>query len=199
MERQILITFFYKYSYGIPPKTNNVIAHYTQNDLDLAKNILQRKYQYIFSDPITMSIVKSTTGQNGSYSYQNINGLEPDRKLMVKEALLNIIKCDENSFANILKQIIDYSFSGEASIFSRKIYSTSGTGVSNNIIDNTLVVISESTLNWINYPECSGYFPKNTGHNLSSDLAESVVINNQKYYLKEITLPQKMRSQAQGR
>jgi len=199
MERQILVTFFYKYSYGMPPQKSKVITHYTQNDLALARNVLQRKYQYIFSDPITMSIVKSTTGQNGSYSYQNINGLEPDRKLMVKEALLKIIKCDEKSFANILKQIIDYSFSAEAMYFSRKKYSTSGTGVTNNIIDNTLVVISESTLNWINCPECSGYFPKNAGLTISSDCFESVLINNQKYYLKEITLPQKMRSQAQDR
>jgi hypothetical protein len=199
MERQVLSTFFYKYSYGIPPHSNKVITHYTQNDLALAEKVLQRKYQYIFSDPITMSIAKSTTGQNGSYSYQNINGLESDRKLMVKEALLNIIKCDESSFASVLKQIIDYSFSGEAMYFSRKKYSTSGSGFSNNIIENTLVVISESTLNWINCPECSGYFPKKADLNISSDCFKTVTINNQKYYLKEINLPQKMRSQAQDK
>jgi len=157
-------TMFYTKAYGADLPADNVISHYTLQDLRLAESMKEYPPQTIFvSDPYTLSILRSVTGLNSLYSFANINLVTDAARY--KQLFRFILEDDaggtidewRGKFARLWEAVS--STGGEEAAYFLKRWRSARALTHGDIYTDYVWVISDKTFQWT--LGADGYYPSN--------------------------------------
>lgn len=96
------------HSYGRPTSQIQVIAHYTEDDLAVARALRDFTPEAaIVSDLYTTAIVRARTGIGGTASFSNLDTIAEKNRELLQQAINSARAADKSTYCRIVKQLID--------------------------------------------------------------------------------------------
>lgn len=170
-----IVSKLYENPYGPVFPEPKIISHYSLIELKSAKwlnNYLKTPKSILISDPYTLSIFEAITGNNGFYTFSNIEVMKKEYELEVKRIFRGFFpplhgQCLYGAADYNNKKTYDHDLSLEkmmligleASFAVINISANKTDRINTEQIFNIVWIVSEKTINWA-YGDV-GYYPQN--------------------------------------
>ncbi len=162
IEKVIISILFFSYSYGDVWQGKIGLSHYDSYDLAMSEKVLDwhkrmGTFDYIFSDPVTGSIIKAKTGLNGFFSHANLSDVSTGENNQykikpVKELLEMALSCNSEGLDERLLEYMSSPPVGAGEMIYHYQHFSPGTPNYKPLYERIMVILSPKTLQWL---ECS--------------------------------------------